>query len=142
MRPGIVAGAGVIAWPRTNYADRFACVLRAELLGDGSEGAALSTSSFEYSSDEDLPVSSEGEHEKQAGQNRVAGGRTSLADLDYDALLAAGAQQRHTKQPATGTSDSEDEGKLLQQAAGGKRKRGGAGAAARAAVEDEHFNLG
>ncbi|KAL4859859.1 Nucleolar GTP-binding protein 1 [Chlorella vulgaris] len=95
-----------------------------ELLGDGLEGAALSTSSFEYSSDEDLLASSEGEYEKQAGQDRVAGGRTSLADLDYDALLAAGAQQRHTKQPATGTSDSEDEGKLLQQAAGVKRKRG------------------
>lgn len=73
-------------------------------------------------------------------------GVADLADLDYDALLAAGAAHRRGRQSAGSSSDEEEEEEQAEaaavQLAGSKRKRSAAAAAARAAVEDDHFKLG
>ncbi|PSC76514.1 U3 small nucleolar ribonucleo MPP10 [Micractinium conductrix] len=103
------------------------------LEGGGSEG--LSGSEGE----EEEWESEEEEEEELAGADLA--GVSDLAELDYEALLAAGAAHQRRRQAAAtaggSESEEEDEGAAVQRA-GIKRKRG---AAARAAVEDEHFKL-
>lgn len=68
-----------------------------------------------------------------------------LADLDYDALLAAGAAHRQRQQAAGSDSadvEEQSDEAMAVQLASSKRRRSAAAAAARAAVEDDHFKLG
>jgi hypothetical protein len=89
----------------------------------------------------DAPGSGSEEGEGMEEHDDEDGQPGDLADLDYDALLAAGAAQ-HAKlrgaEDSDGGSEEEEDGGE-RQLAGRKRKRG---AAARAAVEDDYFKLG
>ena len=81
------------------------------------------------------------EEEEEEGGGLAA---ASLEELDYDALLAAGAAQRRKRAAAGEASESEDEEEAVAAAgAGAKRPKLSARAAAeRAKVEDEFFKLG
>ena len=101
---------------------------RADLLeGGGSEG--LSGSEGE----EEEWESEEEEEEELAGADLA--GVSDLAELDYEALLAAGAAHQRRRQAAAtaggSESEEEDEGAAVQRA-GIKRKRGAAARALQA----------